>query len=211
MQICKVITLTLQVQIVAVDVAREDQRRLSPHRVHHGGRHRRLPRRGRLLRGRQRPSSSVASSVASGEHEAVVHGDLSVLVPLPLVVVLVDVVVVDDGGVGPVKQPGEGDVGGGLAAQQLIGDHLGGGRRMMNDGNLDLEDLRGGGRSCDPGVRHDGLGVHPPAGVPDEQPRDEVLGLGGDAAPAVLLGEHHVAGADGVEEATLATGMIMLT
>ena len=56
--------------------------------------------------------------LTSGEHQAVVHGDLSVLVALPFVVVFVIVVVVlgDNGRVGPVKQPREGDVGGGLAA-----------------------------------------------------------------------------------------------
>ena len=54
----------------------------------------------------------------TGEHESVVHGDLSVLVPLLVVVyilVVVVVVVVDGhGGVGPVEEPGQGDVGGGL-------------------------------------------------------------------------------------------------
>ena len=55
--------------------------------------------------------------LTSGEHQAVVHGDLSVLVALPFVVVFVIVVVLGDNGrVGPVKQPREGDVGGGLAA-----------------------------------------------------------------------------------------------
>ena len=52
---------------------------------------------------------------------------------------------------------------------------------------------------------HDRLGVHPLAGVPDEQARDEVPRLRGDAAPTVLLGKHHIAGTDGQEEAALAT------
>ena len=52
----------------------------------------------------------------TGEHESVVHGDLSVLVPLLVVVYILVVVVVVDGhgGVGPVEEPGQGDVGGGL-------------------------------------------------------------------------------------------------
>merc|ERR1719188_2560527 len=60
----------------------------------------------------------------------------------------------------------------------------------------------------DPGVAHDGLRVHPLAGVPHEQPLDEVFGRVGDAGPPVLLGEHHVARADGDKEAALATGTL---